>query len=390
MTRHYGMDWLRIGAFALLILYHIAMVFVPWNFHVKSAHVEDWVRLPMLASNAWRLTLLFVVSGYASRALLRRSTGPVRFFATRCYRLLVPLVFGIVVIVPPQPWVELVTKHSYTGSYWTFWTRDFFRFGPLDGLWLPAWNHLWFVVYLFVYTAVLTLGVALVGRVRRHGNGRRDRVQRLFDRVFGGWGVIAVPLAWLAFVHGWWFRMAGESQVLIGDWVAHVTYFPAFGFGFGLARSEPVMAAIARWWRIAAALALIAYASILAIELRWPPGSPAPRWVYTPYGIAHAVEQWGGIVALIGLAERHLNRDHRWRPMLTEAVFPFYLIHQTIIVVTMYALLPAGLPGWAEFALLLAAAILGCIAFYRIGRAIAPLRPLIGLRLHLRSTPPLL
>ncbi|RYD20313.1 MAG: acyltransferase, partial [Lysobacteraceae bacterium] len=50
MTRHYGMDWLRIGAFALLILYHIGMVFVPWNFHVKSLHVEDWVRLPMLAS----------------------------------------------------------------------------------------------------------------------------------------------------------------------------------------------------------------------------------------------------------------------------------------------------------------------------------------------------
>ncbi|MEG8053559.1 hypothetical protein QP185_10460 [Sphingomonas aerolata] len=79
------------------------MVFVPWNFHVKSTHVEDWVRLPMLATNAWRLTLLFVVSGYASRALLRRSSGPVRFFATRCYRLLVPLAFGILVIVPRNP-----------------------------------------------------------------------------------------------------------------------------------------------------------------------------------------------------------------------------------------------------------------------------------------------
>ena len=66
--------------------------------------------------------------------------------------------------------------------------------------------------------------------------------------------------------------------------------------------------------------------------------------------------------------------------MLTEAVFPFYLIHQTIIVLVMYALLPAGLPGWAEFALLLAATTIGCIAFYWIGRSIAPLRPLIGLR----------
>ena len=383
MTRHYGMDWLRIGAFALLILYHIAMVFVPWNFHVKSLHVEDWVRLPMLASNAWRLSLLFVVSGYASRALLRRSSGPVRFFATRCYRLLVPLAFGIAVIVPPQPWVELVTRHGYTGSYWTFWTHDAFRFGPLDGLWLPAWNHLWFVVYLFTYTAILTIGVALVRgprSLRSHQNVRSRGAQRLFDRVFGGWAVLVLPTAWLVFVHGWWFQMAAESQALLGDWLAHVTYFPAFLFGFGLARSEPAIAAIARLWKAGGVLALLGYATILAIELTWPAGVAAPRWVYTPYGIAHAVEQWGAIVALIWIAERHWNRDHRWRPMLTEAVFPFYLIHQTIIVLVMYALLPAGLPGWVEFACLLAATIVGCVAFYWIGRSIAPLRPLIGLR----------
>ena len=75
MERHYGMDWLRIGAFALLILYHIGMVFVPWGFHIKTAQPMDWVEIPMLLTNPWRLTLLFVVSGYASRALFAKSTG---------------------------------------------------------------------------------------------------------------------------------------------------------------------------------------------------------------------------------------------------------------------------------------------------------------------------
>lgn len=371
MTRHYGMDWLRIGAFALLIVYHIGMVFVPWNFHVKSLHVEDWVRLPMLASNAWRLTLLFVVSGYASRALLARSSGVGRFFGNRCYRLLVPLTFGMAVIVPPQPWVELVTKHGYTASYWTFWSHDYFRFGKLAGLSLPTWNHLWFVVYLWAYTVVLTLGLIVV---------RGDWLQHAFDRVFGGWAVLVVPIAWLVFVHGWWFQMAAESQALFGDWVAHVTYFPAFLFGFGLARSEPAMAAITRWWKAGAVAFLLGYIAILAVELEWPGDIVAPRWIYPGYGVAHALEQWGAIVALIGIAERHWNRDHRWRRTLTEAVFPFYLIHQTIIVLVMYALLPAGLPGWAEFVCLLIATLIGCIAFYWIGRSIVPLRPLIGLR----------
>jgi len=338
---------------------------------VKSLHVEDWVRLPMLASNAWRLMLLFVVSGYASRALLNRSRGTGAFFANRCYRLLVPLLFGIAVIVPPQPWVELVTKHGYAGSYWTFWAHDYFRFGKLAGLSLPTWNHLWFVVYLWVYTTLLTVAVLVV---------RGDALQRAFDRIFGGWAVLVVPIAWLVFVHAWWLRMVGETQALWGDWIAHVTYFPAFLFGFGLARSEPAMAAIGRWWKTGAIAAVIGYLCVIGVELRWPADVVTPRWVYTPYGIAHALEQWGAIIALIGIAERHWNRDHRWRPVLTEAVFPFYLIHQTIIVLVMYALLPARLPGWAEFACLLTATIVGCIAFYRIGRGIAPLRPLIGLR----------
>jgi peptidoglycan/LPS O-acetylase OafA/YrhL len=371
MTRHFGMDWLRIGAFALLILYHIGMVFVPWNFHVKSLHVEDWVRLPMLASNAWRLTLLFVVSGYASRALLNRSSGTGGFFANRCYRLLVPLLFGMAVIVPPQPWVELVTKHAYAGSYLTFWSHNYFRFGKLAGLSLPTWNHLWFVVYLWVYTSVLTLGLVVV---------RGDWLQRAFDWVFGSWAVLVLPVAWLVFVHAWWFQMAAESQALFGDWVAHVTYFPAFLFGFGLARSEPAIAAIARWWKVGAVAAVLGYVAIIGVELEWPGDIVAPRWIYPGYGVAHALEQWGAIVALIGIAELHWNRDHRWRRTLTEAVFPFYLIHQTIIVLVMSALLPAGLPGWAEFACLLAATTIGCIAFYWIGRSIAPLRPLIGLR----------
>ena len=94
MERHYGMDWLRIGAFAVLILYHTAMVFTPWGFHVKTAQPVEWLSVAMLISNPWRLTLLFVVSGYASRALFAKSGGVGRFLASRASRLLVPLAFG--------------------------------------------------------------------------------------------------------------------------------------------------------------------------------------------------------------------------------------------------------------------------------------------------------
>lgn len=369
IPRHYGLDWLRIAAFAILIVYHVGMVFVPWGFHAKSPHGADWAVLPMLAVNAWRLSLLFVVSGYASRALLTRAPGIGSFIRQRTLRLLVPLAFGVAVMVPPQSWVELVTQHGYAGGFATFWTHDYFRFGPLGGIVLPALNHLWFVLYLWLYT--LVLGIAVLA-IRWRG------AQALFDRSFAGVALLLLPAAWLVCIHAWWFPMGYETHDPTHDAMAHLSYLPAFLFGFALAGSAPVLDACVRWRWLAAALGIGGYGFILAVELGLD--GDAPRWIYPLYGAAHAIQQWGTIVALIGFAERHWNRDAPVRQLLTEAVFPFYLVHQTIIVVVAYWLIPANLAGGAEFAILVAATVAGCWAFYLIGRRIPLLRPLIGLR----------
>ena len=368
ITRHYGLDWLRVAAFAILIVYHVGMVFVPWGFHAKSVHGADWVVLPMLAVNAWRLSLLFVVSGYASRALLSRATGPGGFLRQRTLRLLVPLAFGVAVIVPPQSWVELVTQHGYRADFPTFWFRDYFRFGKLGGIGLPALNHLWFVAYLWLYTLVLAAGVAVV---------RTSTPQRAFDRLFSGPLLMLIPAAWLVCIHAWWFPMGYETHDPLHDLMAHASYLPAFLFGFALAGSAAVLAACVRWRWAGLSMGLVGYGFILAVELT---GGDASRWLYPAYGAAHALQQWGATLALLGFAEKHWNRDAPLRPMLTEAVFPFYLIHQTIIVLVAYWLIPARLTGGAEFAVLVAATVAGCWAFYALGRRVALLRPLIGLR----------
>ena len=371
MDRHYGMDWLRIGAFGLLIFYHIGMVFVPWGFQVKTAHPADWVTVPMLLTNAWRLTLLFVVSGYASRALYTKSASVRRFLGNRNARLLLPLLFGMAVIVPPQSWVELTTQHGYSSSFLTFFTRDYFRFGALDGILLPTWNHLWFVVYLWVYTLALALLLLLP---------RMGRAQALFDRAFGGWRVLWLPIAWLMVFHVLLFHRGEETHDLFGDGIAHLAYFPAFLFGFGLAGSKPAMAALARHWLPAAVLAVSGYLVVAAVEIVYPGNTVAPKAVVDAFRVAREVQCWASIAALIGIAERFWNRDNSWRPMLTEAVFPFYIIHQTVIVVVEYWLRPLQLGAVAEFAILVPVTVAGCWAFYLIGRQIGWLRPLIGLR----------
>jgi len=94
---------------------------------------------------------------------------------------------------------------------------------------------------------------------------------------------------------------------------------------------------------------------------------------------ARTAMAWGMILALFHIAETRWNHDHRLRKPLAEAVFPFYIIHQTAIVLGEYWLLPLHLHPAAEFAILVAGTWGACWAFYLAGREIGWLRPLIGL-----------
>jgi hypothetical protein len=95
---------------------------------------------------------------------------------------------------------------------------------------------------------------------------------------------------------------------------------------------------------------------------------------------------WSMILVLLHVAQTWWNRDHPWRLTLVEAVFPFYIIHHPIIIVTTWYLAPFALPEGVEFLILLAATVAGCFAFYMVGRQIAWLRPLIGLGPRRRPT----
>lgn len=374
MGRHYGMDWLRIGAFGLLIFYHIGLVFVHWGYHAKTAHPMEWVAVPLQAINAWRLPLLFVVSGYASRAIFASDRRPADFAWGRTKRLIVPLLFGVIVIVPSQPWIELSTQHGYTESFLHFWFGDYFRFGKLSGISLPSWQHLWFVGYLWFYTMVLAAGIAITP------SAVRAWIADMADRALAGPLILIIPMALLIANWSYAFPGSAETHGFFDDWQVHRVYFPMLLFGFLLRGGDRVWRAIRRWWWVGGILAVASYAFIADVEIRHM-GSPVPtRAIWYWFGVARAVQCWGAIVALIGIADRWLNHDHAVRPMLNEAVFPFYMIHQTIIVVVAGALLAFGLSPIIEFGIILAATVAGCWAFYRIGREIGWLRPLIGLR----------
>jgi glucan biosynthesis protein C len=372
-SRRYDLDWVRIGAFMLLILYHVGMYYVTWGWHVKSPHASPLIEPLMTLTAPWRLSLLFLVSGVATAYLLARGSG--NFMRSRSARLLIPLAFGMAVIVPPQSYLEVVEKVGYGGSFAQFYRlyiTGYHGFCREDCLIMPTWNHLWFVAYLWVYTLVLFVIVWLAPRII-------PWLRQGAERCLAGLGVLLWPIALLAAARIGLVARFPQNHALVGDWYNHASYFPVFLLGFALAGTHAPWEALQRFrWHTLGA-AILGWASICAYFGIYSADTAVPtealrilmRGVY-------GAQQWLAIAAVLGFAHRHLMRDNAARRYLTAAIFPVYILHQTVIIVLAHALQPAHLAPPVEGLLLVVATAAACFMAYELIRRLRFLQPLFG------------
>ena len=381
-SRRYDLDWVRIGAFLLLILYHVGMYYVIWDWHVKSPYASAAVQPLMLLTSPWRLSLLFLVSGVATAYLLERQT--VRgFLSRRSVRLLVPLVFGVLVIVPPQSYLEVVEKVQYAGSYAEFLGlyltayQGFCRDG--DCLILPTWNHLWFVAYLWAYTVLLYVAIRAVP-------GLVPRLRSWLERRFVGVGVLLVPIVYLVAARMLLALHFPSTHALLDDWYNHAVYLPMFLLGLALAGTRAPWETIARLRWHALGFAVLGWVFLCVWEALSSSGALAPTMALRRlWQLVFSAQMWLVIVAVLGFARRHLNRDNAARRYLTTAVFPIYILHQTVIVVAAHALQPAGLDPRLEGVVLVLLTGALCFLGYEAIRRVPALRPLFGLAFAMKG-----
>lgn len=362
--RRADLDWIRVGAFGLLIVYHVALVYAPWDWHIHSQHYVEWLRGGALVTNPWRLALLFLVSGCAVRLMAgRRTVGEVA--TGRLKRLLPPLIFGVLMIVPPQAFIEATTKFGFTGSYldWMVWQFA----GP--GLARIPLNHLWFAFYILMYSAV---AVALLARPTWI-----TRLEALAATHLRGWRVLAVPVLYLIAVRVALYPLFGITNNFWIDGYNHSVALVAFVFGFIVVRQAGVWRDLEAMRGVALACVALALPLLIAFEMH--PGGAAFAGV--PRAAFFAIVQWTTIAAILGFGHRHLKHsDGPTLRYLTQAVFPCYLAHQTLLVVAGHWLLPVGLAPGVEAAILIAVTLGGSLVVYEIVRRIAWLRPVMGLK----------
>ncbi len=383
LDRRYDLDWIRVGAFFLLILYHTGMFYVPWEWHVKTPHIVEGLMPLMLMTNPWRLTLLFLVSGAATRFMADKT--PVgKLTVARIARLLPPLLFAMFVIVPPQSYyqiVEYIAAHPGTpltvDNFWLRYVTASGHWCGADGecLITPTWNHMWFVAYLLFYTLVLAFMLLVWKKAGQH-------IQAAAEWLLKGVGLFMWPVLFLGMLRATLYAKFGETHALVGDHYVHAVSFSAFLLGFGLAKSEVLRDRLTavRWPALAIAVAAWVGWATYVWTYRNDTPIPAPQ-LKLAMRFVFAADTWCAIVAILGFGAKHLaNKGGPALRYLTLGVFPFYLVHQTLIVVMAHHLAKLGLPQGLEGAILVVATFAGCFATYEIVRRIPGVRVLFGLK----------
>ena len=377
MNRRHDIDALRVLAFGLLILYHVGMFYVAdWGWHVKSAHQAEWLQLPMLLTNQWRMALIFLISGLAVNFVWGKYSAG-RFALRRIWRLLVPLIFGMAIIVPPQAYFEALGKGliepgflAFMGQYLTF---QEFPDGAWGGVEIATWtwNHLWYLPYLLCYTLLLIPIAKLL-------DGPAGVVRKSFQGLRSIW-VVLVPIIPLMIYGNFIYpRFPYISHDLINDWYAHAQYFTFFLYGFLIGRDTAIWAELASMRRITLPLAVTSFVLVLVQRELFVDGSGF--WADQARSFIIYFNRWIWIVAVLGWGHHLLNRPMKWLPYATEAVYPWYILHQTITVVAGVYLSKLALGPFIEPVLLLVATLGGCFVLHEfVIRRTPVLRPLFGL-----------
>jgi len=377
MTRRHDIDALRVLAFGLLILYHAGMLYVApvadWQgLPLHSHYLATWLQYPMLFVNRWRLELLFVISGLAVH-FMRGRTGLAGLAWKRTLRLLLPLIFGMLVVIPIQSYVAGLTDRMIAPGFGAFllhyWTHSYKDYGL-------NWAHLWYLPYLWVYTLLLlALLPALESRL-----GQRLRAGCL--RLRGASLLVhpVLPLFAYGVLLSWRYP---ETHALIGDWYALALYATMFFYGYLLGTDSGLWAELAHLRHVSLALALVCFAAYQGLERLSGPfihdyaalvvAKLLTVWLHYSY-------TWIAITAVLGWGHALLNRPFRWLPYAREAVYPWYVLHQSLLLLFAWQLLPLGLGPVAEPALILLGTIGGCALLHEfVIRRARWLRPLFGL-----------
>jgi glucan biosynthesis protein C len=374
LTRRYDVDWLRVLGMMVVFLFHNTRFFDTDGWHVKSSRTAPVATVIVVFAVQWMMPLFFIVSGIgAYHGLAHR--GWRQYLVSRVKRLVVPLVFGIFVIIAPwQVYLERVSHGQYAGSFWSWYPHYFEGWFGLGGNFAWMGVHLWYLEFLFLFSVIaLPLFLLLQSRPGDRLVAALSRAMTVPGLIF----LLAIPIAVMEFIANSPALKGGLlSQRGFGGW-SLLPYFAIFIIGFLLAGREEMARAMERHRFIALAVALLTFvAAYIAFQQHSLPESSIA------FATLRGLFCWAFLIAFCGFASRHLRFSNGFLKYANEAVLPFYILHQTIILTVGYYVLRLDTRLWLEYLIIATISFLVIMALYELFiRRVTVLRFLFGLKM---------
>lgn len=345
MERRYDIDWLRVIAIGLLMVYHVAIVFQPWGLMIGFiTNQQPWEALwrPMTMLNVWRIPLLFFISGIGVYFSFQNRTWQ-QLLKERATRIFIPFLFGIVVIIPLYVYI---LQHYYQ------WTPKY----------TPSSGHLWFLGNIFSYTV---LALPVLSYLKKQENRLITiRIKKLMSSPWGLLLVISCFVVEVLLVKPFQFELYATT------WHGFFLGLLAFlwGYCFALAgKSFWSMVAKYRWLLLMVAILFCAL-RLMQIEL-------LPQNIHLP------IESCLWIFSFFGLGYTYLNKTNKVLPYLSRAAYPVYIMHMIFIGLFSTLILPLSITVQFKFVIILLGTVAGSLFVYElIIKRIKYLRFLFGIK----------
>ena len=344
-TRRYDIDWLRVIAIGLLLIYHIAIIYQPWAMFIAFIRSEElWEGLwnPMTMLNVWRIPILFYVSGMGVYFALRKRNNW-QLLAERSKRILIPFLFGIVAITPLHIFVF----------------QKFYNL-PLD--YVPHTGHLWFLGNIFAYVLVLIPIYWLSKKVNT------ENLLKFTSKLFShplGLLLVNVPFVIeTLIIQPKPFSMYADTQH--GFFLGLIAFLTGFLF---MIVGKPFWNNLLKWRYLYLGIAAILFTIRFVLF-----NTEGPAYITV-------IESNAWIFAVFGFCHKYLNRPSKALSYLSKAAYPVYIIHMIMLYGAAYFILPLHWNPALSFVTITAMTFVGCFVVYEfVLRRIPILRPFFGLQ----------
>lgn len=355
--RRYDLDWLRFIAIVILLFFHTGMWFNTWGWHVKNSETTVSFQYWMIWSHYFRMPLLLFISGAGTYMALGKRT-PGQFRVERFKRLFIPLLFGMFVVVPPQIYYERISQYA---NYWDFY-KTVFQFKPYpEGSF--SWHHLWFILYLFLYS-LLAIPVLKFLRSDK-AESFKNKIHALLAKPVG---ILLVP-SFIILCSQILLRpyFPEETHDLANDWAYFTFYFLFFLMGiicYSIPKLWSAIGANRKYLLLAMLIFIVPFYICYfhfrdLITLPWTDDT-----VETIFDVIAIFVSWFTVITIVAYGQHYLNKPHPWLSKISEGLYPFYILHQSVIIAIGYYVCQLdwgiGAKYWSISLLTLAS----CVGFY--------------------------